>query len=711
MSDCSSLPTVQDFEDSLKYMDSNKEFIESQNDTLVTPEGQQKYTITGAVNKLEQEALSRARTSLPQDFVNLNFFYTFTGFNASLSSYYVYSDDASIPTQLLIPEVHYVFTDTTTQTIRLLDSYIGGKIIAKSLDPTGSGVISAGNSFNTTVELGNSVGLTTGTIAFVTGLTNSSYYISDSQSFENGDVQLSDGRVAVLQPTENGYSVTAFGDSSASNHSAMFENAAARALLEARKGTGLELFGNVWVPRNPNGGDWKVTTKTTTKAIWTIGVGSDQASPPNYPNNNMDNISNLNGRALKINGRGDGNLVVIGATDMQWIQDIDQAGRVLGTAMHTTVSDSGRPCYFAAVRTSDHVGVSEGSIGFKCYALNDRLIDPGVVYGTYFEAIQVDGAGTTMCMETNVIPGPTRKEIYPNQNIGNQAGVTFNHLVGGPVNRASYPDTSPTSCAVMYEGGTAVNPANGYFWGFESIWVVLHNSMRNSLKREVMRLPTNSKFSYYSEVGALRCSLNGSLDAGANGQYAIIVYSAASVEYSYIATTESWRPGADGVQSLGAPRSRYKNGYFVNAPSGTSDRNEKEQESKITESLHAAALEVEPLLWKWKESVSKKGKDARYHIGPIAQDVQSVFEKHGIDPFDYGFIGKDQEMKSVFSHKEIQKDPDGEEVSVDIMREIPTGKFIMNLRPIELLWLINSANKVKQDSFEERLKALESKHV
>lgn len=711
MPDCSSLPTVQDFEDSLKYMDSNKEFIESQQDTLVTPEGKPKYTITGAVNKLEQEALSRARTSKSQDFIPLNFFYAFAGFNASLSSYYVYSDDASIPTQLLLPDVHYEFADTVTETILLKDSYIGGKIIAKSLDPTGSGVISAGNSFESTLELSQSVGLNDNSICFVTGLTKSHYVISSTASFNVGDVQLNDGRVAVLQPRSNGYSVTAFGDSSSvPAHQSMFENAAVRALFEAKKATNLETFGSVCVPQRPDGGSWNLSAKTTTKALWNIEVGSEQQNPTNYPYSNMDNLSYLNGSVNKMNGRGQSQ-VIYGASDLQWV--VDWNPPTIGTSVVTACSPDGKTAFLGCVRTGDAPTLVGGAICYSAYLLNDNIANSGVGYATYFEAQVVPGAGTTMCNESNVTPANVPIKVYPNQLIGDQASATFNFLIGGPVDSDKYPgsSSSPTSCAALISGGSSRNPANGDRWGFDAGFVFLHDAFMNSAEKEVLRMPTDAKQSYYSTQGALRCFTRGGVDGFGNGDYTVAVYGGSGAVGGFRFTELDLRPIQPDVVSLGSPSFKLLDGFFVNTPTGTSDENLKTEQTKINESMHAAALEVEPLLWKWKEAVKEKGRGARYHAGPMAQQVQRAFESHGIDPFKYGFIGYDYIEEEYTEELSVKREEDGEILKEKITKTRKTGEKIMNLRPIELLWVINSANKARQDKFEERLKALESKNV
>lgn len=106
----------------------------------------------------------------------------------------------------------------------------------------------------------------------------------------------------------------------------------------------------------------------------------------------------------------------------------------------------------------------------------------------------------------------------------------------------------------------------------------------------------------------------------------------------------SVKPIFDNANSLGEPSQRWKDGYFVNAPTVSSDKNLKTTPEAIPEAMLSPLLEIidNIVLWKWISSVNEKGDNARKHAGIIAQDVYAIFSRHNIDAFEYGFIGRDK---------------------------------------------------------------------
>ncbi|MER1691945.1 phage tailspike protein [Proteus mirabilis] len=139
----------------------------------------------------------------------------------------------------------------------------------------------------------------------------------------------------------------------------------------------------------------------------------------------------------------------------------------------------------------------------------------------------------------------------------------------------------------------------------------------------------------------------------------------------------SVKPIYDNANSLGEPSQRWKDGYFVNAPTVSSDKNLKTTPEPIPEAMLSPLLEIidNIVLWRWISSVNEKGDNARKHAGIIAQDVYAIFARHGIDAFEYGFIGRD-------------KTDDGE---------------IWSVRASELQWLCLWAIGKRQKRIEQHL--------
>src|SRR5690606_34963298 len=100
-----------------------------------------------------------------------------------------------------------------------------------------------------------------------------------------------------------------------------------------------------------------------------------------------------------------------------------------------------------------------------------------------------------------------------------------------------------------------------------------------------------------------------------------------------------FRPAVDNNLNLGSPTLAFKDEYFRNAPIITSDERLKQQFRSQPDREKDAALEIKNsiCLYKFNESVDLKGDGARWHVGVKAQQVVSILESHGLNPFEYGF--------------------------------------------------------------------------
>jgi len=92
--------------------------------------------------------------------------------------------------------------------------------------------------------------------------------------------------------------------------------------------------------------------------------------------------------------------------------------------------------------------------------------------------------------------------------------------------------------------------------------------------------------------------------------------------------------------TLGASGARWEDVYSTNGTIQTSDRNEKQDIQALTEAETRVATACKGLIrrYRWISSVEKKGEDARYHFGAIAQDVEDAFTAEGLDAGDYALF-------------------------------------------------------------------------
>lgn len=120
---------------------------------------------------------------------------------------------------------------------------------------------------------------------------------------------------------------------------------------------------------------------------------------------------------------------------------------------------------------------------------------------------------------------------------------------------------------------------------------------------------------------------------------------------------------SDNTIDLGTAALRFKNSYFSTAPTVSSDERLKQQFRSQTEAEKAVALEIKDsiCLYKFNDAVDLKGDGARWHVGVKAQQVISIMQSHGLDPFRYGFVCFDEwdEQKEIKETGGDEFDEDG----------------------------------------------------
>ena len=102
-------------------------------------------------------------------------------------------------------------------------------------------------------------------------------------------------------------------------------------------------------------------------------------------------------------------------------------------------------------------------------------------------------------------------------------------------------------------------------------------------------------------------------------------------------------PGTDNAISCGYSSYRWSVVYSATALINTSDANQKQQIADLTTAEKSVANSIKGLIktFKFNEAVTKKGDNARIHIGVIAQEVQSAFIAQGLDPSRYALFCSD----------------------------------------------------------------------
>ena len=122
-----------------------------------------------------------------------------------------------------------------------------------------------------------------------------------------------------------------------------------------------------------------------------------------------------------------------------------------------------------------------------------------------------------------------------------------------------------------------------------------------------------------------------------------ITMACTSTSQGEVRPTGSMLVGTNSNVNLGTASTMWDNGYINGGAWTGSDRNIKQDIEDLDEAELRVAKALKGLMKKFrlKDAVSKKGDDARIHVGIIAQDVKAAFEAEGLDAYRYAIIGED----------------------------------------------------------------------
>lgn len=101
-------------------------------------------------------------------------------------------------------------------------------------------------------------------------------------------------------------------------------------------------------------------------------------------------------------------------------------------------------------------------------------------------------------------------------------------------------------------------------------------------------------------------------------------------------------PAVANTGSVGTVSIPWANGAFQTAPTITSDSRTKTAPVTMSTDLVDAVLEIFLCQYKLLDRLGKKGDEARWHHGAIAQQVLEVFTARGLNPRDYAFFCHDK---------------------------------------------------------------------
>lgn len=127
------------------------------------------------------------------------------------------------------------------------------------------------------------------------------------------------------------------------------------------------------------------------------------------------------------------------------------------------------------------------------------------------------------------------------------------------------------------------------------------------------------------------------------GGYFPEMYLAAGTGQVNLFSNGQFVPNTDNTQALGGASNRWSVVYAGTGTINTSDGQEKQDVSALSEAEKRVAITIKNSIkkFKFKDAVQLKGDNARVHVGVIAQDVKAAFDAEGLDASKYGLFCSD----------------------------------------------------------------------
>lgn len=103
-------------------------------------------------------------------------------------------------------------------------------------------------------------------------------------------------------------------------------------------------------------------------------------------------------------------------------------------------------------------------------------------------------------------------------------------------------------------------------------------------------------------------------------------------------------PNFDNAITCGTATNRWSVIYAGNGTINTSDANQKEQVTDLSDAEKRVAVKLKSLIkkFKFKNAVAEKGDAARWHVGVLAQDVEKAFASEKLNADEYGVFCRDE---------------------------------------------------------------------
>jgi hypothetical protein len=391
--------------------------------------------------------------------------------------------------------------------------------------------------------------------------------------------------------------------------------------------------GNSWAFQlNPNPQVLDTKSGVITKnGVPIIGVGGTSGTNVFFGN---DVLGNLNSAGNQ--------LVAIGWKTL-YANTTGYANTAIGTtAMTSNTRGFNNTAIGADALYSNTIGITNTALG-QYASRSNTTGDGNVSLGVDTNIYNTTGDGNTAA---------GTQALYHNTAGFENSAVGLYALRGGPQsfgNGTSQSYCSALGAYALYEGGGLMNAAIGYGAGLKNTGNnnTYLGAESGSTSAGTISGGNNIFVGYRAGNNAAQSTLGQfSIAIGSNsyttGGNAVAIGDGVSSPANIFTVCNSlhtfFRPSTDNVTALGGPANRWSVVYAATGAINTSDERQKQQIKPIDAAALRAWAKVEYCQYKFNDAVEKKGSDARWHFGLIAQRVKEAFESEGLNAFDYGVL-------------------------------------------------------------------------
>lgn len=443
-------------------------------------------------------------------------------------------------------------------------------------------------------------------------------------------------------------------------------------------------------------GTYQIDQAITGAGRWIIDKGVTINGQATVGNNSLPDLSRLGGRITFTWDNATRGGMWLGDPD-PWVEELRNPSHSL--AELAVVSPTGQIGVFGATRTSDDLPANFAAIGVVGIANNDNDTNPEPAWGAYFEVRREEDTGAALGIEIDVANvASTYDSLSPfTVRTSTSADVIGLWLssgggIGSPGNGDASaaigvnPNGRKFERGIVFMNGSldtgSVNEMlsaplgarlawydssdlQSWMNGVSAVFTSKSDTAGNGVQDDIFRKRADGttatgnldevyRQNFWGYSGSNNYAaghiqvLQRSNFSGGNARFSVDLSAKAAdgtdTEVTLNGVTDkAFTPVPDDTLTLGSGAARWTTVYATTGTINTSDARSKDIRGPLDEAERRVAKKLPGLIktYRLKDSVEKKGKSARIHVGLIAQEVEAAFAQEGLNGWDYGILCED----------------------------------------------------------------------